>query len=70
MKKIFQRAKSPTPKFFKKLRNAGVCIGAIAGVIIAAPIALPVALTTIAGYGVLTGGLISTVSQLAVKEDE
>ena len=48
----------------------GVCLGAIAGVILTAPITLPAVVTTVAGYGALAGGLISTVSQLAVKLDE
>ena len=42
MKKIINRAKAPTPKFFKVLRNIGLTLAAIGGTVLAAPIALPV----------------------------
>ena len=51
MKKIVNRATSPTPKFFKVLRNVGLVLAAVGGTILAAPIALPVLVTTIGGYG-------------------
>ena len=41
---IVQRAKAPTPKFFKKLRNIGLTLAAISTVIVTAPIALPAAM--------------------------
>jgi uncharacterized membrane protein HdeD (DUF308 family) len=67
---IIKRAKSPTPKFFKVLRNIGLVLAAVGGTILAAPVALPVLVTTIGGYVAVAGGVISAVSQLTnVKDD-
>jgi len=65
-----KRAKAPTPKFFKVLRNIGLVIATVGGTILAAPIALPVVVTTIGGYLAVAGGVVSAVSQLTTKEDE
>jgi uncharacterized membrane protein HdeD (DUF308 family) len=70
MKKIIKRAKAPTPKFFKVLRNIGLAFAAIGGTILTAPIALPVVVTSIGGYLAVAGGVVSAVSQLTTKEDE
>ena len=67
---IIKRVKSPTPKFFKVLRNIGLALAAVGGTILAAPVALPVVITTIGGYVAVVGGVISAVSQLTTKEDE
>jgi hypothetical protein len=67
MKNIAQRVKSPTPKFFKKLRNIGLTIAGIAGTIIAAPVALPAIIIKVAGYLVVAGGVLSGASQTAVE---
>jgi uncharacterized membrane protein HdeD (DUF308 family) len=69
MKKIINRAKSPTPKFFKVLRNVGLAMAAIGGTILAAPIALPVIVTTIGGYVAVAGGVLSAASQLSTTDD-
>ena len=61
---IVDRAKAPTPKFFRILRSIGLVLLAISGAIIAAPVALPVALVSAAGYVAVAGGVISAVSQL------
>lgn len=61
---IVDRAKAPTPKFFRILRSIGLVLLAISGTIIAAPVALPVALISAAGYVAVAGGVISAVSQL------
>ncbi len=66
---IFQRAKAPTPKFFKVLRTVGLSLAAIGGSLLAAPVALPVALVTVAGYLTVVGGVIGAVSQTAVKNE-
>lgn len=47
---IIERAKAPTPQFFKVLRSIGIVLLAISGSIIAAPVVLPVAVVSIAGY--------------------
>ncbi|MBP7397780.1 MAG: hypothetical protein KA933_12555 [Flavobacterium sp.] len=66
-----KRAKAPTPKFFKVLRNIGLTLAAVGGTVLAAPIALPVVVTSVAGYLAVAGGVISAVSQLTTeKADE
>ena len=64
---IVDRAIAPTPKFFRILRSIGLVLLAISGTIIAAPVALPVALVSVAGYVAVAGGVISAVSQLTVS---
>lgn len=65
---IVERAKAPTPKFFKVLRSIGMALLAISGSIIAAPVVLPVAVVSIAGYAALAGGVISVISQITVDD--
>ena len=66
---VVQRVKAPTPKFFKTLRTIGLALAGIGGAILAAPVAIPAALVTIAGYITLAGGVMSAVSQTAVETD-
>ena len=66
---IIKRAKAPTPKFFKVLRNIGLTMAAVGGTILAAPVALPVVVITIGGYVAVAGGVISAVSQLTSAQD-
>ena len=66
---IIKRVKSPTPKFFKVLRNIGLVLAALGGTILAAPVALPVIVTSAAGYLAVAGGVISAVSQLTTSKD-
>ena len=67
---IIKRVKLPTPKFFKVLRNIGLVLAAVGGTILAAPIALPIIVTTIGGYVAVAGGVISAVSQLTTTKDD
>ena len=69
MKKIVERIQEPTPKFFKKIRNIGLMLTAISGVIATAPISLPAVLVTVAGYLAVAGGIASVISQTAVYRD-
>ena len=66
---VIKRAKAPTPKFFKVLRNIGLVIATVGGTILAAPVALPVAVTTIGGYLAVAGGVVSAVSHLTTQKD-
>jgi uncharacterized membrane protein HdeD (DUF308 family) len=61
-----ERAQAPTPKFFRILRTIGLAMLAISGTVIAAPVVLPVAVVSVAGYLAVAGGVISAVSQLTV----
>lgn len=67
--KITDRVKAPTPKFFKVLRNIGLALAALGGTLLAAPIALPVVVTTVGGYLAVAGGVVSAVSQLTALEE-
>lgn len=67
MNEIINRVNAPTPKFFKKLRNIGLALAAVAGTIIAAPVALPAVIVKVAGYLAVASGVLSAVSQTAVE---
>ncbi len=64
---LVDRVVSPTPKWFKQLRNIGLTVGAVGAVIVSAPLSLPTTLVTIAGYMILAGGVMGAVSQTAKK---
>ncbi|MEC4116379.1 hypothetical protein [Myroides phaeus] len=68
MSEIVDRAIAPTPKFFKTLRTIGLSLVAVSGGILAAPVALPAALTTLATYLAVAGGIASAVSQVTVED--
>ena len=65
---VVERAKAPTPKFFKVLRTIGLALLAVSGSIVAAPVALPAVVVTVAGYAAVAGGVISAVSQITVDD--
>lgn len=65
---IIERAQAPTPKFFKVLRNIGLVLASVGGLILTAPISLPATVITIGGYLVLGGGVLSAASQVTVDE--
>jgi uncharacterized membrane protein HdeD (DUF308 family) len=67
---IIKRVKSPTPKFFKVLRNIGLVLAAVGGTILAAPVALPEIVVTVGGYVALAGGVLSAVSQLTTTKND
>lgn len=64
---IAKRMQLPTPPFFKKLRTAGIVLAAVGGAIIGAPEGLPEVVLKIAGYLTLSGGIVSTISQMTVQ---
>ena len=66
---IIQRAQAPTPKFFRILRTVGLALAAVGGSILAASVALPAAVLTIAGYLTVAGSVIGAVSQTAVGNE-
>jgi uncharacterized membrane protein HdeD (DUF308 family) len=66
-KNLLQRVSSPTPKFFKVLRDIGLALAALGGAVLTAPIALPAAVTSAAGYVAVAGGVLTAVSQATVK---
>jgi energy-converting hydrogenase Eha subunit G len=60
----------PTPKFFKVLRTVGLALAAASGALLAAPIALPAAVISLAGYIAVAGTVVTAVSQTAVERRE
>ncbi len=66
---ILERAKAPTPKFFKILRSIGLALLGISGSIVAAPVVFPAAVVTAAGYVAVAGGVISAISQITVDDE-
>ena len=67
--KIIQRITASTPVFFKRLRNIGLVLVAVSGVILTAPVSLPTIITAIAGYAAVAGSVIGAVSQLTTEKD-
>jgi ABC-type xylose transport system permease subunit len=67
---VLQRLGSPTPKFFRTLRNIGLALAAAGGVIIASPIALPAVVVTVGGYLVVAGTVATAVSQSVMEGPE
>ena len=68
--KLINRIKAPTPPLFKKIRNAGLAMAAISGVILASPVPLPQQLIKAAGYMALAGGVASAISQVTTGKDD
>ena len=64
---LAERLVASTSSFFKKIRNIGLCLAAIGGTIIAAPIALPAIMVTVAGYLTVAGGVMTAVAQATVE---
>lgn len=69
-KNLKERWTAKTPKFWKKVQSIALVIGTIAGVIIAAPVALPAAVITTATYLVSISATIVATSQLTVDDKE
>jgi len=61
---------APTPKFWKRVQRIAITVGAVAGVIIAAPITLPAAVVTMATYAITAGTVAATLSQLTIESNE
>ncbi len=60
---IFNRASQPTPPFWKKVRNIAITVGSIAGVLVAAPIALPVGFAAALPYVITFAATLATAAQ-------
>ena len=65
---IIDRAQAPTPKLFKVLRNVGLVLATVGGILLTAPVTLPVTIVTIGGYLTVAGGVLSAVSQITVDD--
>lgn len=67
---LASRITSPTPKWFRIVRNIGLGLSAVGGALVAAPVVLPAAVVTVGGYLLLGGTIISAVSQTAISSEE
>jgi hypothetical protein len=67
---IQQRLKQTTPRFFKKIRNIGLALAAAGTALLTAPVALPAAVISIAGYLVVAGSVAAAVSQATTPGEE
>jgi ABC-type xylose transport system permease subunit len=66
---ILERINAPTPKFFRVLRNIGLCLVAAGGVLVATPIAIPAAIVALGGYLIVAGSVATVVAQTAVEKN-
>jgi hypothetical protein len=78
MKELLQRLSAPTPDFFKGIIVKAIAIGAVGGVLVGLPAAVPFIsfppiLTTIGGYmvaiGLVAGSVAKTAKVDVPKED-
>ena len=67
---IAQRWNAPTPKFWKRVQKIAITLGAVAGVILTAPVSVPAAVITVAGYVATAGTVAATLSQLTIENHE
>lgn len=68
MESLKERWNAKTPRFWKRVQRIAIIAGTVAGIIIAAPVTLPAAVVTAAGYIVAVGTAVATTAQLT-KED-
>ena len=61
--KLKERITRKTPPFYIKLRNIGLMIAAVGGVLIAPMYPLPEVMNQIGGYLIVAGSIISAISQ-------
>lgn len=68
MKHLRDRWNGKTPNFWKKVQRIAIVAGAVAGVILTAPVSLPAAVITAAGYVATAGTVAATLSQLTIEQ--
>ncbi len=64
-----ERVKAPAPKLFKKIGRIGLVLAGVGAAVLAAPIALPAAVITAAGYVATVGAVAKAVSMVTVDEE-
>jgi hypothetical protein len=69
MKKLLQRASAQTPPFFRKIRNLGMVLTALATAVLTVPVSLPALVITISGYAAAAGAAATAISQLTLYEE-
>lgn len=66
---VIQRMQSPTPKFYKKVRNIGLVLAAVSATLLASPVVLPAVVIQAAIYLGVAGSVASAISQTVTKAD-
>lgn len=66
---LLNRIVAPTPPFFRKVRNVGLLLTAIASAIFGLPVELPVCISEIAGGIAIAGTVMAGLGQTAIKEE-
>ena len=64
---LLDRVALPSPTFWRKVSAVGKAIGGLGLVLVTAPVALPAAVVSVAGYLVLVGSLTAGLSALTVE---
>lgn len=64
-----QRAQAQTPPFFRKIRNLGLILTALATAVLTIPVSLPALVITISGYAAAAGAAATAISQLTLYEE-
>ena len=64
---LLDRVALPSPTFWRKVSAIGKAIGGLGLVLVSAPVALPAAVVSVAGYLVLAGSLTAGLSALTVE---
>ena len=62
-KTLGERLAAPTPRFYKKIRNAGLVLAAASAALLATPVALPAVVVQLAGYLAVAGSVATAVAQ-------
>ena len=65
---IIERIQRPTPHLFRQLRTWGLVTASIGGVLLSSPVTLPILFSSLGGYLVVAGGVLTAVSQLTVDD--
>jgi anti-sigma-K factor RskA len=67
-KNLKERWNGKTPKFWKRVQRWAIITGAVAGVVLAAPVTLPAVVITTATYVATVATTAATLSQLTVED--
>jgi hypothetical protein len=66
MSTLRKRWNAETPTFWKKVQRVAIAAGAVAGIILTAPVSLPAVVVTVAGYVAVAGTVAMIVAVLLV----
>jgi hypothetical protein len=66
---ILDRIQSPTPKWWKKVRNVMFVVAGVSGALLTLPVSLPVGVVTALTYTAVISGTIAGTSQLTKENN-